>query len=84
MSWLLCATLEWLEKSRRKQAVGGRGLGCSHQALNGRDCRALTQLERLQRQCKGDYVPPPVKVSVDGPLDIAQRGIMCVFLKMFL
>ncbi len=41
-----------------------------YQALNDRRLqRALTQLERLQRQRKGDYVPPPVKVSVDGPLD---------------
>ncbi|HTM39861.1 MAG TPA: hypothetical protein VL177_03075 [Terriglobales bacterium] len=40
-----------------------------YQALNDRRLqRALIQLERLQRQRKGDYVPPPVKVSVDGPL----------------
>jgi hypothetical protein len=40
-----------------------------YQSLNDRRLqRALTQLERLQRQRKGDYVPPPVKVSVDGPL----------------
>jgi len=40
-----------------------------YQALNDRRLqRALIQLERLQRQRKGDYVPPPVKVSVDGPI----------------
>jgi phage protein D len=40
-----------------------------YQALNDRRLqRALTQLERLQRRRKGDYVPPPVKVAVDGPL----------------
>ncbi len=40
-----------------------------YQALSGRRLqRALTQLERLQRRRQGDYVPPPVKVSVDGPL----------------
>ncbi len=40
-----------------------------YQALNDRrPQRALTQLERLHRRRQGDYVPPPVKVSVDGPL----------------
>jgi len=38
-----------------------------YQALNDRRLqRALTQLERLQRLCKDDYVPRPLKVSVDG------------------
>ncbi len=38
-----------------------------YQALNDRRLqRALTQLERLQRQRQGDYVPPPAKISVDG------------------
>jgi len=38
-----------------------------YQALNDRRLhRALTQLERLQRQRKGEYVPAPVKVSVEG------------------
>ncbi len=38
-----------------------------YQALNDRRLqRTLTQLERLQRQRRGDYVPPPLKVSVDG------------------
>ena len=38
-----------------------------YQALNDRRLqRALTQLERLQRQRRGDYVPPPAKISVEG------------------
>ena len=38
-----------------------------YQALNDRRLqRALAQLERLQRQRRGDYVPPPAKISVDG------------------
>ncbi len=40
-----------------------------YQALNDRRLqRALAQLERLQRQRQGDYVLPPVKVSVHGSL----------------
>ncbi len=38
-----------------------------YQSLNDRRLqRALIQLERLQRQRRGDYVPPPAKISVDG------------------
>lgn len=38
-----------------------------YQALNDRRLqRALTPLERLQRQRKGEYVLPPAKFSVDG------------------
>ncbi len=51
--------------------LGFRGLNriTGYQALNDLGLqRAPTQLERLQRQRKGDYVLPPVKVAVDGPL----------------
>lgn len=38
-----------------------------YQALNDRRLnRAFTQLERLQRQRQGEFVPAPVKVSVEG------------------
>jgi len=46
---------EALVRILRYQAQNERGLN-----------RAFTQLERLQRQRKGEYVPAPVKVSVEG------------------
>lgn len=37
--------------------------------------RALDQLERLQRQRAGDYVPPPVKLGV--ATDVYSNGLTC-------
>ena len=42
-----------------------------YQAANERRLhRSLAELERLQRQRKGEYVPPPLRVAVDG----SERG----------
>jgi predicted nucleic acid-binding protein len=39
-----------------------------YQAANGRRLhKRFAELERLQRQRKGEYLPPPLKVAVDGP-----------------
>ena len=40
-----------------------------YQAANERRLhKCFAELERLQRRRKGEYVPPPVKVAVDGPV----------------
>ncbi len=38
-------------------------------ALNGHRLQRVTQLERLQRLRKGGYVPAPLSVSPEGPLN---------------
>jgi|SRR5690242_5199997 len=45
-----------------------------YQAANDRRLhRAFTHLERLQRSRKGEYVPAPISVSVDGPAGEGNR-----------
>jgi hypothetical protein len=65
--------LEGKEAEARKESLAlprAEALGriMRYQAANERRLhKCFAELERLQRQRKGEYVPPPVKVAVDGP-----------------